>query len=327
MSEIPAQFQNLPLARYRIVLHTATAAILPAIIGSTLRGAFGHALKAISCCVPHQDCKICFLSEVCLYTTVFEPTAPKLKDAPRPFIFEPPIPPLTNELSQNSTLKLLISENGKISFDLILIGEAIRKMPYFIYALELMARHGLGAERQPFAVSEVFTINSDDSPELIYASGQLKVLPHRTSNLGEQVETVLAKITPSENLRISFPTPLRINRQRQILEKVSFTEFFKQCSLRIKFLSENYGQPVEYDYQTLMTKTENIRIVSENLWRHNFQRWTNRRSRHEPLDGMLGKIEYGGDSLKEFLPFVIAGSILHIGNSTSFGLGQFKIDA
>lgn len=123
------------------------------------------------------------------------------------------------------------------------------------------------------------------------------------------------------------PTPLRINRQRQILEKILFTEFFKQCSLRVKFLSENYGHQVEYDYQTLMAKTENIRIVSENLWRHNFERWTNRRSRHEPLDGMLGEIEYGGGSLKEFLPFVVAGSILHIGNSTSFGLGQFKIDA
>ena len=325
MSEFVEQLKQLPVARYRIFLQSESEAILPAIIGSTLRGAFGHALKAISCCVPHQDCKICFLSEACLYTTVFEPTSPKLKDAPRPFIFEPPIPPLTRELSQNSTLKLRVAGKGKISFDLILLGEAIKKMPYFIYAFELMSRHGLGAERQPFAVSEVFSIKSNNSQEMIYAPSEPKVLPHRISNLGELVEKALTDIKVSELLRIGFQTPLRINRQREILEKISFTEFFKQCSLRLKFLSENYGQPLEYDYQSLMSKAENVQTVADNLWRHNFQRWTNRRSRPEPLDGMLGEIEFSSVSMPEFLPFIAAGTILHIGNSTSFGLGKFEI--
>jgi len=131
MSDILNQLRNLPVSRFEVVLQSNSEAVLPALIGSTLRGAFGHALKAISCSVPHRDCGKCFLSEVCLYTTIFEPTSnSKIRDLPRPFIFEPPIPPLTREISENQTLKLRVVEKGKITFGLTLIGEAAKKLPY-----------------------------------------------------------------------------------------------------------------------------------------------------------------------------------------------------
>jgi len=325
MAELLEQLSQFEIARYRIVLESQTEAVLPAIIGSTLRGAFGHALKAISCSVPHQNCGICFLSDVCLYTSVFEPTSLRLKDAPRPFVFEPPIPPLTREISENLTLKLRVAEQGKISFDLILLGEAIKKMPYFVYAFELMARHGLGADRQPFAISEVFYLDPNFETYSIYVPSDSKISLHQTSNLAELIEIRLAEITVSDRIKIRLLTPLRINRNREILEKITFNEFFKQCSLRLKFLSENYGLPIEYDYKFLMQKAEKAEIISRNLWRHNFQRWANRRERKEPLDGMLGEIEFGADSFADFLPFTTAGEILHIGNTTSFGLGKFEI--
>ena len=157
------QLSHLQVSRFEVVLQSSGEAILPALIGSTLRGAFGHALKAISCSVEHRDCEKCFLSEACLYPTVFEPTSnSKIKDIPRPFVFQPPIPPLTREISENQTLKLRVAEKGKISFGLILIGENVSKLPYFIYAFELMARHGLGATRQSFSISEVFYIDAND---------------------------------------------------------------------------------------------------------------------------------------------------------------------
>jgi hypothetical protein len=51
------QFSKLKNFRFEIVLQSHGEAVLPALIGSTLRGAFGHALKAISCSVQHQDCE------------------------------------------------------------------------------------------------------------------------------------------------------------------------------------------------------------------------------------------------------------------------------
>ncbi len=325
MSAILNQLKHLPVSRFEIVLQANSEAVLPALIGSTLRGAFGHALKAISCSVQHQDCERCFLSEVCLYPTIFEPTSTsKIRDLPRPFVFEPPIPPLTREISENQILKLRVAGKGKISFGLILIGEAAKKLPYFVYAFELMARHGLGATRQSFAISEVFHTDASDCKTLIYAPHLLKVLSFQETNLAELIEQRLSKIKLTNNLKIQFQTPLRIRRNRELLEKITFGEFFKQCSLRLKFLSENYGSRLEYDYLALMKNAEAVETVSDGLWRHESSRRSNRQDKTFDLDGMLGEIDFQNDNFSCFLSFIAAGEFLNIGSASSLGLGKYK---
>ncbi|HEY0428564.1 MAG TPA: CRISPR system precrRNA processing endoribonuclease RAMP protein Cas6 [Pyrinomonadaceae bacterium] len=319
------QLSEFQIARFEIVMQSQSEAVLPALIGSTLRGAFGHALKAISCSVQHRDCENCFLSEVCLYPTVFEPTSTsKIKDIPRPFVFQPPIPPLTREISENQTLKLRINAGGKIPFGLILIGESAKKLPYFIYAFELMARRGLGAARQSFAISEVFHFNAEDGKNLIYTSNSPKISAFQETNLAELIQRRLEKIELTENLKIQFQTPLRIRRGRQLLGKISFAEIFKQCSLRLKFLSENYAASLDYDYQTLMKNAETVVTISDKLWRHELSRRSNRQNKTFDLDGLLGEIDFRHDDFSGFLPFLAACEFLNIGSASSLGLGKYR---
>lgn len=326
MNGILKQLSNLQIAKFRITLQAQSEAILPALIGSTLRGAFGHALKAISCCVPHKNCEICFLSEACLYTTVFEPTSLKLKDLPRPFIFEPPIPPITREISESSNLKLRINEGGKISFDFLLLGETIKKLPYFIYAFELLARHGLGVERQSFKIVEVSSIDANNQITTIYEPTHSNISPFQHFKLEEYVKIRIAEINASSILTIKLQTPLRIRRNRDLLEKISFFDLFKQCSLRLKFLFENYGSPLEYDYLGLMEQSERVVKIENNLWRHALTRRSNRQNTKLDLDGMLGEIRFQGKDLSQFLPIIIAGEILHIGSNANLGLGKFSLN-
>lgn len=327
MSEILRQFSALKVSRFEIVLRAQGEAVLPALIGSTLRGAFGHALKAISCSVAHQNCEICLLSEACLYPTIFEPTSNgKMKDIPRPFIFEPPVPPLTREISAHQTIKLRVADKGKISFGLVLIGEASQKLPYFVYALELMARHGLGVERQSFSVAEVFQIDAKNSKTSIYTPERIKILPFPETDLAEFVRHRTGEIETSENLKIFMQTPLRIRRNKKLLEKITFVEFFKQCSLRLKFLLEGYGCALEYDYQTLMKNAEKVEVISDQLWRYQLSRHSNRQNKKFGLDGMLGEIEFNGGDFSKFLPFIAACEILNVGSASSLGMGKYKID-
>lgn len=319
------QLSKLRLARFEIVLQAQTEAVLPALIGSTLRGAFGHALKAISCSVAHQDCERCFLVEVCLYPTVFEPTSRKLKDVPRPFVFQPPVPPLTRKISEEKVLKMRVARGGKISFGLVLVGEAAKKLPYFVYAFELMARHGLGATRQSFAVSEVFILDANDCKISIYKPDLPKILPFREANAAELIEQRLSQIDISQNLRVHFQTPLRIRRNRELLEKITFGEIFKQCSLRLKFLAENYGAALQYNYQLLMKKAEAVETISDKLWRHEFSRHSTRQNKNFDLDGMLGEIEFQSEDFSKFLPVLFAAEFLNIGSASSLGLGKFKL--
>ncbi len=326
MSDILRQFSHLKVSRFEIVLQSEGEAVLPALLGSALRGAFGHALKAISCCVPHQNCGVCFLSGVCNYTTIFEPNSDsKLKDIPRPFIFEPPVPPLTREISEHQTLKIRVPKKGKISFGLVLLGETIGKLPYFIYAFELMARHGFGVNRQPFSVSEVFQIDAKDVKNSIYTPYLEKILPFEQTDLSELVEKRIETFNSTNLLKIHLQTPLRIRRNKSLFGTIDFNEFFKRCSLRLKFLAENYGRPLEYDYQKLMKKAGEIKTVSARIWEHESSRRSNRQDKKLEMDGLLGELCYGGSDCSLFLPFITASEILHIGSASSLGLGKFKI--
>jgi hypothetical protein len=325
MSEIISQLSNIKIAKFEIVLQSQTEATLPALIGSTLRGSFGHALKAISCCVPHKNCKECFLSDACLYTTVFEPVSAKNQDLPRPFIFEPPIPPITKEISEHSQLKLRIQKDGKISFYFILIGETIAKLPYFIYAFELLARHGLGVNRQSFKVSEVFAININNVKSSIYNSHQNKILPFDNFDLTDYVQKRINEINKTDYFKIHLQTPLRVRRNKQLLENITFADFFRQCSLRLKFLFDNYGKPLDYDYKYLNEKAEQVEITEQNIWLHKFTRRANRHNKNLDLDGLLGEIYFTNYSFDLFLPIIFAAEFLHIGSASSMGLGKFEI--
>ncbi|HYL97917.1 MAG TPA: CRISPR system precrRNA processing endoribonuclease RAMP protein Cas6 [Blastocatellia bacterium] len=93
----PEDFSGLDVARYRLTLRAIEDASLPAFLGSTLRGAFGHALKQAVCVMSHKACERCMVEDRCLYPYLFETPPPTdavllkgQKQAPHPFILTPP---------------------------------------------------------------------------------------------------------------------------------------------------------------------------------------------------------------------------------------------
>jgi len=66
--------------------------------GNTLRGAFGSAFRRLVCIPQCRDARHCPLGEACPYKAIFEPSPPagvdrltRNQDAPRPFVFRPPL--------------------------------------------------------------------------------------------------------------------------------------------------------------------------------------------------------------------------------------------
>src|SRR5215472_3254848 len=71
----------LSCARYRVVFEAVEALDLPAYIGSTLRGAFGHAFRAVACPAPRgMDCPV---PSQCPYHLIFETSPPPGSEALR----------------------------------------------------------------------------------------------------------------------------------------------------------------------------------------------------------------------------------------------------
>ncbi|MDI7248433.1 MAG: hypothetical protein QME92_13425, partial [Bacillota bacterium] len=92
--------EQFRVARYEFVIEALDPLSLPPYKGSTLRGGFGSAFKAVSCS-DHQrrgECGECLLRHACPYAYVFETAPPegsealtKFERVPHPFVFEPPL--------------------------------------------------------------------------------------------------------------------------------------------------------------------------------------------------------------------------------------------
>jgi len=188
-----------------------------------------------------------------------------------------------------------------------------------------MARHGLGVTRQYFSVCEVFFLGTDNCKTLVYEPHLPKPRLFPATILAELIEKRIAELKSTNNLKVEFQTPLRIRRNRELLEKITFAEFFKQCSLRLKFLMEIYSTPLEYDYQSLMKSANDVVITQDKLWRHNFSRLSNRQEAKLSLDGLLGEIDFRYSDFSDFLPFITACEVLHIGHASNLGLGKFLV--
>jgi hypothetical protein len=140
---------SIPFLRLRFILSAQQEAYLPSYKGSLLRGAFGHALRRTVCVMgPQQPCPTCMLRKQCAYPRIFETIiepeekVPRflrgLPTGPQPYVFEP------------FDEQRLYRAGESLSFDFILLGQAVELHPFAIFAVSQMAEQGLGFKRIPF---------------------------------------------------------------------------------------------------------------------------------------------------------------------------------
>ncbi len=333
------QMDGLALARYEFALRARERVALPPFLGTALRGAFGHALKAIACAMPHGECGRCLLAERCRYTLLFETPAGvnpallrKNKDAPRPYIFVPPLPyrddqkpPAPDEWLRE---RVLVEQGETLPFGLTLLGEATRDAPYFVYAVSLMAQHGLGVERAVFDLLAVWALGLDGPPQLIYTPDMEHLVPRQepTPTLGAWVRQRVAEIANSDEITLHFLTPTRLRETGRTLPTTDFPTLVKFLSLRLAHTFSTHGAaPLEYDYPALLRQARAVRVKADGLHWRELQRRSNRQDTTLNLDGFMGAITFAGDDLQEFLPLLAAGELLHAGSSTPFGLGRYRL--
>ena len=109
----------------------------PYFMGSQLRGAFGYALKRVTCINPSYQCEECFAADNCLYHAFYEE-----KNRLHKYRFD-------FELGREY-----------YDFSLYLFDDAVNKLPYVVSALHMMlVENGLGKERQTYQNFEMFINN------------------------------------------------------------------------------------------------------------------------------------------------------------------------
>ncbi len=328
----------LHISRYQIKLNARDSARLPVFLGSTLRGAFGHSLKATVCIVNHRDCNRCIVADRCVYPYLFETTANENNNQhgqqlPHPFVLSP----FLLEGSKPGDYRHF-KKDDELVFELTLMGRAIDYLPYVVYSISQMAEKGFGLQhRSSFKLSEVLCLDTSPISKVYDSKTEKLTSPTTTKTLTELVQARLEQLSTSFassnliELTLQFTTPTRIRVDKDLQAELSFSLLIRNIIRRISILSKHHGQKQnqqnewQINVAALLQLAESVQTKNSQQFWWDFERYSGRQQTYMKLGGFVGQITYSGIAINALLPIIVAGEILHIGGNTSFGLGKYKI--
>ena len=315
--------EKISLACYRLTLIPDNEIIMPQWNkGNILRGAFGSSLKKLVCALPRGDnttiCAECLQMDKCAYSLLFNPVglnpAKRLKTPPRGYVLKPPLEEKTHYF-----------KDAPLKFIIILVGDRINFLPYLIVSLRELGRWGIGVNRGKFVLGEM-EIFKDGFWKSIYDRSSNTVSNLGASILGQELIRK-AKDLDAQKIVLQFLTPTRIKYnptgekgKSQIVQIPEFHHLIRRLRDRINALSVTYcGGPLHINFQKIAEKALSIKTIRANL------RWVERKRKgvHDQ-SGFVGEIRYQGD-IKEFLPLLVLGEYLHVGEDAVFGNGWYRI--
>jgi len=303
----------LPHARLRLHAVVDTPLRLPDYAGSTLRGAFGGALRRIACMTRVPSCTGCPLLRTCPYAVVFESAPPaeghslqKFSEVPRPYVIEPPAWG-AREWQPGETLE----------FSMVLLGRALEQAPLIVLAWQRALAQGIGP--------------GDGRAQLLRVTQETATSEHRVFDTDDRniqaprIESVPPS-TPPATAILHFHTPLRLQANGHALgaERVDARRLILALARRISLLAEFHGNGAPgFDFAALAKDAEALTETRKLSWRD----WSRRSSRQQQtmaLGGLVGEWTLNGD-LSRIWPLLQFGQTTHVGKEAVFGLGGYRV--
>jgi len=281
---------------------------------STIRGGFGYSFRKVCCLYKNiNSCSECLLKNHCAYSLLFESKIQnteariKTEDIPRPYVIDIQIP----------AGKILPGEN-LFSVNIILIGKAIKYLPYFFLSFQQLGEQGLGQQRKHFIVQEVTQYYPVQ--KLVYSLSQ---------NTLQQPDSGFLNLTAGDNfsnqITVRFLTPTRIKYNGKLLSLVEFHHLVRSLIHRITLLAEHWCDTrIEYNWKDLIKESECVKIKNCKIKWVELARYSSRQKTKMKMGGIVGEITYKG-AITNFYPLLQLGSYLHTGKNTTFGLGKYEI--
>jgi len=81
---------------------------------------------------------------------------------------------------------------------------------------------------------------------------------------------------------------------------------------------------LDVNFNDLIAGAKSIDVQHWDLEWRDWERYSTRKNTEIRLGGFIGNVVYKGD-FERFMPFIALGEQIHIGKSTTFGLGKYQI--
>lgn len=305
-----AESVTLPMVRYRITFEVTEPVQLPEYSGSTLRGAFGTALRLTACMTRQKDCKTCPLYRSCPYTEIFETPPPekhalqKFSQIPNAYVIEPP-----------NWGRRAYERGEKLEFHFVLFGRALRHLALVVYAMQRAFAHDVGHGR---AIFRGLAVES---------GGDMRPLIHSMDErIPEHEETTTVRLPAGGNLTLNVETPLRLQKNGTPLQphEIGAHALLMAMMRRIALIYEfQCREPLALDFRALSEAAEDVQIKTDLVWK-DWTRYSNRQQKRMNLGGVVGWIELMALP-RPFAALCACSTLTHIGKNATFGLGRVSL--
>ncbi|MCS7212785.1 MAG: CRISPR system precrRNA processing endoribonuclease RAMP protein Cas6 [Candidatus Calescibacterium sp.] len=207
----------------------------------------------------------------------------------------------------------------EIELGLIIIGDAIRFLPYFIFVFSEVGKVGVGKGRGNYELQKVFLIK-DGQNETIYTKNNGIV-----KNIDKLSFEFSYKHEDTDRVTLHFLSPVRMKCEGKLVFEPEFHHLVRSLLRRIYLLSLFWHNlELKLNFSDLIRKSEKVVVRDMDIKWFDWTRFSSRQNTKMKLGGFVGKITYEG-KLTEFMPFLRLGELIHIGKNCSFGLGKYKI--
>ncbi len=339
---------TLLVASLRFVATVEEAMTLPPYLGSTLRGAFGHALKEVGCfyrergapcegCVENRGALAEGRATRCVYGYIFEtprpPGAPlheRQPEVPHPYVIRP-VSPADGGVGGDRGGD--VGEDGRrtyaagapLAFEMLLFGRGIDHVGAVVEAGVRMTRSGLGAGRWTAEVREVWEQDPFGTvrrplPFLLDRSALTLVA-------GWDEAVTRARTLAVGMVALQFLTPAHLVRDDYAIRVPAFPIVARPLLRRLTALAVLHGDGGEAPgdhFARLARQAEGVRLADwHGEWR-DWERYSARQDRRMTFGGVVGTAVYEGD-VAPFLPYLVYGQATHVGKQSTFGAGRYRI--
>lgn len=309
--------QGLTANQLRFTVRAEDTLIFGTQPGSALRGALYNTLTDLFC-DPKMPASLSATHPVQWLLAREDFAGKRGENVPRPITAEPPQG--HNHFQPGETL----------TFGLTLIGGARDMLPYVVRGVAEMGKQGIGKGRGCYtllAIHERCPLLDTERPLMQANTVQTPRLAVTPARVADSVDNLRP-----DQMTLRFYTPTRLIAKGHLVKQFDMVTFSKRLIERCQSLVTYYAetettiQSEEWQalYQLVADRSAQVKVIrDETRWVEAYS-GSKRQNRWTPISGFVGEVTIAGD-LRDLQPWILWGTVLHVGKNAVKGNGWYDI--
>ncbi|MCR5667352.1 MAG: CRISPR system precrRNA processing endoribonuclease RAMP protein Cas6 [Eubacterium sp.] len=301
---------NIRYVRLHFTLVFPEDCVLPKYKASALRGGMGEMLLRANC-IRDRKCENCdFETECIVRRTMYsklEKESAFAKDGDS-----------VGYVIECENYETDFYAGDTLEFYLILFGKTIVYFSQYMNAFYALGMNGLGRHHARFQIASVQNSYGDE----ILSQGNVYMEHYKVQTVADYVRYRLRQIQLHElEHKLVFKSAVTLKYHKEFLQEYNMDAIIQAVKRRISILDSFEGVDGDALWEH---QYELPAIIEQKHRRVEVPRYSSRKNSKMVLKGIKGYMQVEHIS-EDLMPLLLAGELIHIGKSTSFGFGRYRV--